>query len=335
MDKAKLNFSYKLAIVTTFLAFIVVMLGAYTRLKDSGLGCPDWPGCYGHVTVPSVQQLVSENNQAAIMQPLEAPKAWAEMVHRYFAGSLSIAIMTLFFIGIYRAKTLKRGLILPIILLGLLIFQAILGMWTVTWLLYPLIVMAHLLGGMSIMALLWVYGLYCSGNFRAGQGVSKSLKTLAVISMLILLVQIILGGWTSSNYAALACPDFPFCNGKVIPALDFKEAFIAPLTFGPNYQGGLISMMARETIQFLHRFWAFITFFCLLGLAIAALTTRKTVLVVMGLSLLIMLLLQFALGVFNVLWQLPLAIAVAHNGVAALLLIAVASLNFALFTKGK
>lgn len=331
MDKAKLNFSSKLAIITTFLAFVVVMLGAYTRLKDGGLGCPDWPGCYGHVAVPSVQQLVLEDNVAAKIQPLEAPKAWAEMVHRYFAGSLSVAIMVLFGIALSRIKTLRWGVVLPALLFGLLIFQAVLGMWTVTWLLYPLVVMSHLVGGMSIMALLWVYGLYCSGSMRANGG--QSYRIWAVLGLMVLVIQIILGGWTSSNYAALACPDFPYCNGKLIPLLNFKEAFIAPLHMGPNYQGGLLSMMARETIQFLHRAWAFITLFYIAGLGVSLFFSRNKTLITIGISILAILFVQFALGVLNVVWQLPLPVAVAHNGIAAVLLLSLATLNFSLFCR--
>ncbi|MBI5447606.1 MAG: COX15/CtaA family protein [Gammaproteobacteria bacterium] len=319
--------------ITTLLAFVVVMLGAYTRLKDGGLGCPDWPGCYGHVAVPSVQQLTLEDNAAAKIQPLESPKAWAEMVHRYFAGSLSLAITVLLGIAIYHRKKLGKAFILPCLLFGLLIFQAVLGMWTVTWLLYPLVVMSHLVGGISIMTLLWVYGLYCSGALRIQVG--QSYRVWAMLGLIIVVVQIILGGWTSSNYAALACPDFPYCNGKLIPLLNFKEAFLVPLQFGPNYQGGLLTAMGRETIQFMHRAWAFLTLFYLLGLIISLFFSRNKTLISMAVLVLGILLLQFALGVLNVVWQLPLVIAVAHNGVAALLLLAMATLNFSLFCRDK
>lgn len=332
MDTTKLKFSYKLAIATTCLAFVVVMLGAYTRLKDGGLGCPDWPGCYGHVAVPSVQQLTLEDNAAAKIQPLEAPKAWAEMVHRYFAGTLSLAITTLFIIALYRAKTLQRWLILPCALFALLIFQAILGMWTVTWLLYPLVVMSHLLGGMSIMTLLWIYGIYCSGKLRADAG--QSYRVWAVIGLVIVFLQIVLGGWTSSNYAALACPNLPFCQGTWLPDLNFKEAFLAPLHWGPNYQGGLIDMSGRVTIQFLHRLGAVITFAYVLALAISLFFSRNNTLMSLGLVIFILLLIQCVLGVLNVLLQLPLVIAVAHNGVGALLLLTMATLVFSLFCKG-
>lgn len=331
MDKQKLKFSSKLALITALLAFVVVMLGAYTRLKDGGLGCPDWPGCYGHVMVPSPQQLITEDNLAAKIQPLEAPKAWAEMVHRYFAGALSIAIFTLFILSLRNFKTLKPWIILPCLLMALLIFQAVLGMWTVTWLLYPLVVMSHLLGGMTIMTLLGVYGIYCSGALRANGGAGY--RSWAVLGLIIVFVQIVLGGWTSSNYAALACPDFPLCQGNLIPPLNFKEAFLDPLHFGPNYQGGLITMVARETIQFLHRFWGVITLGYVLGLGLSLFRSRNKTLIGLGAAIIALLLLQFMLGILNVVWQLPLPIAVAHNGVAALLLLALATLNFSLFCK--
>ena len=334
MDRnKKLKFSYQLAFVTTCLAFIVVMLGAYTRLKEGGLGCPDWPGCYGHAFVPTQQTLAIEKNEQAKKQPLEAPKAWAEMVHRYFAGGLSLAITVLFFLGILNFKILKKAFVLPLLLFILLLFQAVLGMWTVTWLLYPAVVMSHLLGGMTIMALLWVYGLYVGGFARVSKG--EKYRFWAVLGLIILIIQIILGGWTSSNYAALACPDFPLCQGQWLPVLNFKEAFIDPLIFGPNYQGGLMGMQGRVTIQFLHRVWALVTFFYLIALSFYLFFSRNKILILWAVFILILIVLQFLLGILNVTLQLPLLIAVLHNAVAALLLLIVASLTFSLFCRDK
>lgn len=333
MDVVKHKFSYRLALATCCLALVVVMLGAYTRLKDGGLGCPDWPGCYGHVVVPSSSQLIQEANVAAQVQPLEAPKAWAEMVHRYFAGSLALAITTLFILAWRRVKTMKAWVLLPTLLFVLLLFQAVLGMWTVTWLLYPAVVMSHLLGGMSILTLLWVYVLYLSGGLRAYAG--EHYRFWAVLGLLLLLAQITLGGWTSSNYAALACPDFPYCQGDWVPTLNFREAILAPLHWGPNYQGGLIDMSGRMTIQFMHRLGALITVSYLAVLAIALFFSRSYTLMSLGLLLLSLLVMQCVLGILNVILQLPVFIAVAHNAVGALLLLTMASLVFSLFCRDK
>ena len=160
MDKAQHKFLLSLTVIATILAFLVIMLGAYTRLKDGGLGCPDWPTCYGHVIVPTQQLVQQENNPHYAHIPVEPQKAWAEMVHRYFAGSVGLLVLLITIIAFQYYRSPGPLIYIPLIMVAVLIFQAILGMWTVTWLLYPLVVMGHLLGGMTLLSLLWLYVLF-------------------------------------------------------------------------------------------------------------------------------------------------------------------------------
>src|SRR5579871_258443 len=208
-----------IAMAAALLAFGVVMLGAYVRLSQAGLGCPDWPGCYGHVSVPSAAQAAVVN----AAKPLEAARAWKEMVHRYFAGTLATLILVLTVLAWWRRKEPGQPLVLPTLLLGLVIFQALLGMWTVTLLLFPPVVMGHLLGGFATFALLVLLVLQSGAYLREGRAAKLTLRRLAALGLLALVVQIALGGWTSSNYAAIACPAFPACGNPV--NLDFATGF--------------------------------------------------------------------------------------------------------------
>lgn len=325
-----------LALFATLLALVVIMLGAYTRLKDAGLGCPDWPGCYGQLTVPHTQAEVIEATQMFPAEPVEASKAWAEMVHRYFAGTLGLFILALAIWAVVRRGQGKtQSIALPILLLLLVLFQAALGMWTVTLKLLPLVVMGHLLGGMTIAALLWALTLQSSHWLQPSQ-TFKKLKPWAIIGIIIVGLQIFLGGWTTANYASLACAGFPFCNGNLIPALELHRAFNLISPIGANYQGGVLDMTARVTIQFMHRFGGLLVFLYVGGLSlylISATVVRE--LRPVGIAMLIVLLLQVFLGILNVVLMLPLHIAVAHNGMAALLLLTMVTLLYKLFTRPK
>jgi cytochrome c oxidase assembly protein subunit 15 len=253
--------AYRLAILATLLAFLVVMLGAYTRLKDAGLGCPDWPTCYGQIIVPDTPQRVLVASEHFPGQVIEASKAWAEMVHRYVAGTLGLLIMVIAFLVLRKRNLPNQPISLPIVLIALVIFQALLGKWTVTMRLLPVVVMSHLLGGMAILSLLWLLAMRL-GNFFANTKKNITTKTLrpwVMTGLVIVAAQIFLGGWTSANYAALICPDFPFCQGHLIPSLNFQHAFHFWMSLGPNYQGGILDNTARVTIQMMHRFGALIT----------------------------------------------------------------------------
>jgi cytochrome c oxidase assembly protein subunit 15 len=319
LDKSSI--SYRLSLFALLLAGCVVLLGAYTRLVDAGLGCPDWPGCYGFLTVPETPDDVLTAESAYPHAPVEAAKAWAEMVHRYFAGTLGLLIALLAFLAIKNRDDETKPLLLPLLLLGTVIFQAALGMWTVTMGLLPVIVMGHLLGGFTTLSLLLLLYL----NIRDGNApaVSSPIRTVAMIAVAIVAVQITLGGWTSANYAAIICDDFPTCQGHWIPPLDVAGALQISSHGVTSYLGGHLGNDARVTIQWMHRLGALITSVFVLALVINLL---KEGWVRFGSWLLLVLVIQISLGISNVVFSLPLPVAVAHNGVAATLLLSLLAL---------
>lgn len=324
-----------LAILAAVLAFGVVMLGAYVRLSAAGLGCPDWPGCYGHISVPHTEQAIARADALYAHRPVEAVRAWKEMIHRYFAGSLAVLILILTVTAWWRRpRDVRQPVVLPTVLLGLVIFQALLGMWTVTLLLFPPVVMGHLLGGMSLFALLTWLVWWSSGWLRTADGARNWMRALAVAGLAVLIIQIALGGWVSSNYAAIACPDFPTCQGHWWPPhMNFASGF-AWHGIGPDYQGGILTDSARVAIHLTHRLGALLTFI-VLGLASLVFMTRGTqpVLRVCGAVVALLLLCQIALGISMIEFGWPLAVADLHNGCAALLLAATVALNWAAWTK--
>jgi cytochrome c oxidase assembly protein subunit 15 len=321
----------KLTLIASVLALCVVVLGAFVRLSDAGLGCPDWPGCYGHIGVPQTDTAVSAAQQAYPDRPVEAHKAWKEMIHRYFAGTLGLLILAIAIVAWRRRHRPGQQLKVPLLLVAVVIFQALLGMWTVTLLLKPLVVMGHLIGGMTTLSLLWWVTLRHTG-WLSGEGVAvPRLRTMALIGLVVVGLQIMLGGWTSANYAALACPDFPTCQTRWWPDTDFANAFTLWHGLGINYEGGVLDNAARLTIHLTHRIGAVITFLYIWWLAItvfrsAANTSVRRV----AMALMTLVSLQFLLGIGNVVLGLPLAVAVTHNGVAALLLLSVVTLNHSL-----
>lgn len=326
-----------LRITTTLaliLAFCVVMLGAYTRLTDAGLGCPDWPGCYGRLVLPAGQQDLAHAQQAYPGLPLESRKAWTEMIHRYAAGTLVLLVLSIVVNGcIQRYRGVKISLLLPVLLILLIGFQAALGMWTVTMKLLPVVVMGHLLGGMFIVA--------CLCTFRWQLSDVKGINMVAWrpwvrLGLIILICQIALGGWVSANYAGIACIGFPRCNGQWLPSLHLNSAFHVALSTSTNYQGGVLEHASRVGIQMIHRLGAVVTAIYLLTL-MGLLIFRIRVPHVRFMAGLVTALVftQFALGMANVLYLLPLPVAVAHNGVAVLLLMALISLHHMVSTENK
>lgn len=309
----------KAATAAVLLALFVVMLGAYTRLTDAGLGCPDWPGCYGQMVLPSAATSVQEAQSKYPDLPIESAKAWTEMAHRYAAGTLAVLI---FYIGLstlyWRSK--RRGIPwhLPVVLLLLVVFQAALGMWTVTLKLLPVVVMGHLLGGMLIVACLSRFRVQMSSLTGQDLPTWRPWMRLAVV---IVFLQIALGGWVSSNYAGIACIGFPQCNGLWFPELKILHSFNLWSSIGLNYQGGLLDNDLRVTIQFVHRLGALVTLLYLLILSVCLLLkTASRSLKNAACLLIFLLLLQCSLGILNVVYLLPIQVAVAHNGIAALLL---------------
>ena len=295
-----------LATVTLVLAFVVVVVGAYVRLSDAGLGCPDWPLCYGQ-PLP-----------AGIAEADALAKAWKEMGHRYLAGALGVLIVLMTFLAWKRRRA--HGLATAV--LAAVLFQATLGAWTVTMLLKPAIVTAHLLGGMAILgALTW---LALAQFFPSGRPSPGGLKLPSVLGLAVLAAQIALGGWVSSNYAALACPDLPLCRGQVIPPMDFANAFHMLRELGQTAEGELLSLEALTAIHWVHRVFALAVVVVLAWVVIRTFRASRTLAVAIGGLLLV----QFSVGAANVLVSRPLALAAAHNAGAALLVIVLVVLNF-------
>lgn len=329
-----IQFSFRIVTIAALLAFVVVMLGAYTRLTHAGLGCPDWPGCYAQYTAPSSAQAISQAEQAFPGMVIESRKAWTEMVHRYLAGSLGVFILLIAISAAWQRRQWAHPILLPTVLLGLVIFQAALGRWTVTWKLLPLVVMGHLLGGLLIFASLVCLRLMLSRHHQVSTAILRNYRPWVLLGAIILFLQIALGGWVSANYAGIACIGFPACNGQWLPSLNFNDAFNLLSPIGQSYQGGVLDMTARVTIQFVHRLGAIVTFLYLLLLSFALIKQNKILGVrAIAASVLVLVCLQFILGIINVTKLLPLSNAVAHNGVAALLLAVMVSLTYAVWAK--
>lgn len=318
-----------LATIAAALALGIVLLGAYVRLNDAGLGCPDWPGCYGHVGVPEAAADIAKAESHFPGKPVEPHKAWLEMIHRYFATGLGLLIVILSVLA-WRQRTPGTIPWLPTALVGVVIFQGMLGMWTVTLLLKPVIVSLHLIGGLTTFALLSVMALRQT-RISEGPAVKPGLKTFALVGLIALACQIALGAWTSTNYAALACADFPLCQGQLFPQTDFAQGFHLFRELGFTADGQLLSQRALTAIHWTHRIGAISVATILLVLSSALL--RAPGLTQYGVALLLALGVQLAIGISIVLWQLPLPLAVMHNGGAAILLFVLVATNTAVRTR--
>ena len=329
----------RLALAGVLLCFVVVVLGAYVRLNAAGLGCPDWPGCYGHVT-----PIGAENNAAAQAafpnRPLDASKAWKEMVHRYAAGTLVIIVVVITALAIsYRRQKLLSPTYASALLATILV-QAVLGMLTVTWQLKPLIVTLHLVFGMTTLGLLWWLwlslpgkswgGRAMGGGGLSGGGQAATLRVahqIALLGLAALAVQIVLGGWTSSNYAAVACPDFPTCQGAWWPHTDYKNAFILWRGLGINYEGGILDNPARVAIHLTHRLGALLATLALVFAAVFVILRKNLPhATAAAYAVLAALALQLTIGISMVLKTFPLRLTTAHTAGAALLLLATLAL---------
>lgn len=355
-----------LATLAAVFAFGVVMFGAFVRLSNAGLSCPDWPTCYGQVTWPTQSHEVARADAAFPSRPVESHKAWREQVHRFLAGTLGVMVLALALLATWRRPWFRTAVIvaalaaaggtmawitgqpalsgvlatlaialpltvaatmvreppwrLAVLAFALIVFQAMLGMWTVTWLLKPVVVMSHLLGGMLLFALLAYVALRLNG-VGDGHGRDPGLRHLLGLGILLLVCQIALGGWTSSNYAAMACGfgdvAFPKCLNQWWPAMNFHDGFILWRGIGVDYEGGVLDLPARTAIQMVHRMGAAVV---LVYLAWLALRIRKAGLGWFAAAIGVALLAQIGLGIANVHYGLPLPLATAHNGVAAVLL---------------
>lgn len=318
------------------LAAVVVVLGAFTRLVDAGLGCPDWPGCYGHLTWPNDSAEIAAAEARFPETPVDLAKTWPEMVHRYFAAALGLVIVG-FTVAAWRRRPEPQAshpgdrfpLGLCVLLLAMVILQGAFGAWTVTLKLWPQVVTAHLLGGFTTLSLLWVLALRV-GALGAPDSylLPARFRPHALLALVVVVLQIALGGWVSSNYAALACPDFPTCHGEWWPRdMDVAAGFNIAQSVGPNYLGGLLEGDARVAIQVAHRLGALVAL-AVVGSLIYRLWQRRHRLAV---PLAGVLALQIGLGIANVVLVLPLAIATAHNAVGAITLLLVVAVNYGAF----
>ncbi|GGA48642.1 COX15/CtaA family protein [Dyella nitratireducens] len=352
-----------LAVLAAVFAFGLVMFGAFVRLSNAGLSCPDWPTCYGKATWPHHAQAVAQADAAFPDRPYEADKAWREQVHRMLAGTLGVLVVALALLAARRERIVMLAIVvsalfaavgvglylhgernwssglallailLPttgafwlrehgalkmcVLALAVIIFQAMLGMWTVTLLLKPIVVMGHLLGGMTTFGLL-AYVALRSNGMGSSDNRYAVLRRAVVFGIVLLACQIALGGWTSANYAALACgTDFPTCLGQWAPPTDFHQGFVLSREIGVNYEGGVLDMAARSAIQITHRIGALVVFCYLLWLAYRLLLSEFRF---GGIAVAVVLVVQVLLGISNVHFGLPLPVATLHNGGAALLL---------------
>ena len=322
----------KLVALSILLALVVIVLGAYTRLTDAGLGCPDWPGCYGHLSFTETTKNIETAQQAFPDRPFEEHKAWNEMIHRYFASALGFFILVIF-IGSLFKKGYNRAVKLPFFLLCLVCFQGALGMWTVTLNLLPVVVMGHLLGGFTVLSALFLLYLRLTPyRIPGGDPRLRAYGKYAILGIVILTGQIALGGWTSANYAALACTELPICEGNWYQRLDFVGAFSVPEAL--NYEFGAHDYGQRMTIHIMHRAGALLTFLylCWLGIRLYAAASSNLIRKLSAIMVLV-LGIQVILGVSNGVFSLPVAIAVMHNAVAACLMLVLVTISYTLYRK--
>ncbi|MEH6358098.1 MAG: COX15/CtaA family protein [Pseudomonadales bacterium] len=333
--------AYYLALLATAFTLVVVMLGAYTRLADAGLGCPDWPGCYGFLAVPESTADIQLAEARFPDSPVEIEKGWPEMVHRYAVGILGILVLTIAGMATLARMRGQTGqpFKLPLLLLAVIIIQALFGMWTVTLKLWPQIVTAHLLGGFTTLSLLLLLALRYRQQswtiFEKQRPQWRRLQSWALLGLVIVALQISLGGWTASNYAAFACYDLPTCQQQWWPEMDLAAGFNIFQSVGPNYLGGLMDNEARVAIHMVHRLGAiFTSLYLLILIGLLYRAAGQSALRRFSCWLGVVLLLQVVLGLSNVYWQIPAIIAVAHNAGGAVLLLMMVALNYLLRSVG-
>ncbi len=324
----------KLVFTATILTFVVVVVGAFVRLSDAGLGCPDWPLCYGKLTP---LHAVEEISKAELVQPggpVSMAKAWKEMFHRYIAKLLGLMIIAIVLLAWMRRRELGQSPWLATALLGAVCLQGAFGAWTVTMMLMPIIVTGHLLGGMTVLSLLtWLSARQLQWRDVAATQVAATppwLRQAAPFALLLLVCQVALGGWVSTNYAAMGCPDLPLCNGRLVPPMDFGHGFTLLRDLGKKADGDLLTFEALTAIHWMHRLGALVVFLFLgwFGSKLLKLGALRS----LGMALLALLCLQVGIGLAVVALQLPLYLAAAHNAGAALLLMSLVVINFRVFS---
>lgn len=319
------------SLFATLLAAVVIMLGAWTRLVDAGLGCPDWPGCYGFLSVPQSAESIAIANARFPDTPVEVEKGWPEMIHRYAAGTLGLVV---FGLAGYAVRHRREGLPvkLPLFIAGFIVLQGAFGMWTVTLKLWPQVVALHLLGGFTTITLLTLLTLRLRGRqsppARPDAAPARGFRPWLYGGLALVIMQIALGAWTAANYAAVACPELPTCEGQWWPAdMDFRHGFDIAQHVGPNYLGGQLTADGRVAIHVTHRLGAVLVL-GYLGVLLALMWRRFRGSHLGGHIQLVAMVLaaQIALGLANVAFHIPLSVAVAHNAMGAGLLLAVVNL---------
>lgn len=313
----------KLVWITLFLTFDLIMFGSFTRLTDSGLGCPDWPGCYGQANPVQAHADIRAAEAMMPTGPVTVAKAWIEMIHRYLAMAVGVLIISLMVVAWRKWLESGRQLLnfapgLPTALFLLVCLQGAFGAWTVTMKLQPIIVTIHLLLGLSMLGLLATIASRHTLQTAVAAG-ARTLFLPAVVALALLVIQIVLGGWVSTNYAVLACTDFPLCHGMLVPPMDFGHGFTLWRELGKTSSGDLLPVEALTAIHWVHRNFAFIVIAYIAWLAHKAYRTeglRKT-----GKWILIALAVQFASGLATIFLSWPMVIAIMHNGGAALLVL--------------
>ena len=319
----------RLALSAALLAMVVIMLGAWTRLVHAGLGCPDWPGCYGFLTVPQSESSIAIANARFPETPVDVSKGWPEMIHRYAAGTLGLLV---FGLAGYAVRHRKAGVPakLPLFIAGFIILQGAFGMWTVTLKLWPQVVALHLLGGFTTLSLLVLLTLRLRnrvGNARptASCGALRAVRPWLYGGLFLVILQIALGAWTAANYAAVACTDLPTCQGQWWPdGMDFRHGFDVTQHVGPNYLGGQLMASGRVAIHVTHRAGAVLVLLYFTGLLVALWRRRRGSGLDRAIQLVALVLTaQIALGIANVWLNIPLSVAVAHNAMGAALLLSV------------
>jgi len=332
----------KWSVFLTYLALAIVtcviVLGSWTRLADAGLGCPDWPGCYGSLLVPESVQEIAAAEALYPDAPVEVNKGWLEMIHRYFATVLGFVILVLAVSSWSQRKRLNYPFVLTQGLLAMVMLQGAFGAWTVTWKLWPQVVTSHLIGGFFTASLLMLLLIKLRRMKNPVKSLSLTnishgrLRIWASLALILVILQVFLGGWMSSNYAALACSTLPDCNGAWWPEMNFSEGFNLGQTLGPSYLGGLMHAEARTAIHVLHRYGAIILGVFLLLMSYRLMSQDDRRLRRFGLGFLAVFFVQFCLGLANIYYFLPLTVAVAHNFGGACLFVLTLSLNYVVFS---
>jgi heme a synthase len=326
----------RLAWVTVFLTFDLIVFGAFTRLTDSGLGCPDWPGCYGEANPFLAHDDISAAQSAMPSGPVTVFKAWIEMIHRYLAMAVGVLIIAICVGAIHywrKNKTSRYHPALPLVLLVFVCIQGAFGAWTVTLKLQPLIVTTHLLLGLSLFALLCWHALRQTVHQTVTVTITKNLKILGAVTFVLVGMQIALGGWVSTNYAALACGGFPLCQSQFMPEMNLEQGYTLWRHLGMTANGEYLPFSALVAINWVHRCFALVVVVAISALVYQ--TWKIPAFKKLAQGLLIVLILQLISGAVTVQFDWPLAVAVAHNAGAAALVFLLAMLNYRLSLTGQ